>query len=271
MVAGEHQRDEHAGDLVGGEAQVAVLVLDGHQNVEHVAVGFVLGRIGNPLVHDFLDQRHEADAGLVADAEAFDRQVRVDVAQRVGAPLQLVIEVREAGVQLVAELQPDQAGGRGVDGQLGEEVEQVDLALITPVGHHLSHFALDGDGVAFHVLATQSRVVQHFLTALGAGVEDHALAEDGRHERVRLGLVQILVGRTEEELVGPGAGEQDDVLAGQLEPADVAAFVAHPLHQPDRVGAELLEVAVFFLAAGHTRHAQLGSHEFSASSSTFSC
>ena len=108
--------------------------------------------------------------------------------------------------------------------------------------------------MALHVLAAQRGVVQHLLAPLGAGVEHHALAEDRRHERVGLGLVEILVGGTEEELVGFGAGQQDDVLVGQLEPADVAALLADALHQPDRVGAEFLEVTVLFLAAGNPRH-----------------
>ncbi|CKS11858.1 Uncharacterised protein [Mycobacterium tuberculosis] len=44
------------------------------------------------------------------------------------------------------------------------------------------------------------------------------------------------------------AGQQHDLLPGQLEGTDVSAFVADPLHQPDRIGAELLEVAVFVVA-----------------------
>ncbi len=118
----------------------------------------------------------------------------------------------------------------------------------------LCDFVLDGGGVTLHVLATQRGVVQHLAAPLRAGVEHHTLAEDRRHEGVRRGLVEILVGGTEEELVRVGAGEQDDVLVGQLEPADVTALVADPLHQPDRVGAELLEMAVFFFAAGDARH-----------------
>ena len=46
------------------------------------------------------------------------------------------------------------------------------------------------------------------------------------------------------------AGQEDDVLVDQLEPADVAAFVPDALHQSDRVGAELLEVAVLLFATG---------------------
>ena len=217
-----------------------------------------------PLVHDLLHQRNELDARLVAAPEALDRQVRVDVAQRVGAALELVVVLREPVVELLAELQPDQAGRRGVDGQLGEEVEQFDLAFVAPVGDHLLDFALDGGGVALHLLAAQRGVVQHLLAPLGAGVEHHALAEDRRHERVGLGLVEILVGGAEEELVGLGAGQQDDVLVDQLEPADVAALVADALHQTDRVGAEFLEVAVFFFAAGNPRHDR-GGHVMTAS------
>jgi len=37
----------------------AVLVLDGDQHVEHVAVGLVLRRIRQPSVHDLLHQRDE--------------------------------------------------------------------------------------------------------------------------------------------------------------------------------------------------------------------
>ena len=42
VVPGEHHRDEHARDHVGGEARRAVLLADRHQDVEEVAV--VVGR-----------------------------------------------------------------------------------------------------------------------------------------------------------------------------------------------------------------------------------
>ena len=44
------------------------------------------------------------------------------------------------------------------------------------------------------------------------------------------------------------------MLVGQPEPADVAALVADAVHQADRVGAQLLEVAVLVLAAGYPGH-----------------
>ena len=55
------------------------------------------------------------------------------------------------------------------------------------------------------------------LRRSGLGVEHHALAEDRRHERVRLGLVEVVVGRPEEELVGLRPGQEDDLLVGQPE------------------------------------------------------
>ena len=88
VVAGEHQRDEHAGDLVGGESQVAVVTGDRHQHVEHVSVGLVGGRVGDPAVHDLGNQSDQTLAGLVADPETLDRQIRVDVAEWVGAALE---------------------------------------------------------------------------------------------------------------------------------------------------------------------------------------
>ena len=102
--------------------------------------------------------------------------------------------------------------------------------------------------MAAHVVAAQRGVVQHLLAALGARVEHHALAEDRCHEGVGLGLVEVFVGGPEEELVALGAGQQDHLLAGELEVADIAALITHPLHQSDRVGAELVEVAVLGLS-----------------------
>ena len=67
--------------------RVALLVTDGDQDVEHVAIALVLRRVGDPVVHDILDQLHQPEPRLVAQPEALDRQVRVDVAQRIGALL----------------------------------------------------------------------------------------------------------------------------------------------------------------------------------------
>ena len=103
--------------------------------------------------------------------------------------------------------------------------------------------------MAAHELVPQRLVVEHLAPALGRGVEDHALAEDGRHERVGLGLVEQLLGGPEEPFVGLGPGEQDHVLVGQPELAHVAALGPGPAHEPDGVAPQLLQMAVLVLAA----------------------
>ena len=106
------------------------------------------------------------------------------------------------------------------------------------------HLVGDGGGVAPHELVPQRLVVEHLPTALREGVEDHALAEDGGHERVGLGLVEHLLGGPEEELVGLGPAQQHHVPVGQAELPDVAALGPDPGHEADRVDPQLLEVAV---------------------------
>ncbi len=206
-MAGEHHRDEDAGDLVGAEPFLAVLVLDGDEDVEHVAVLLALRRVRDASVHDLLHECHESVAGLVASPETLDRRVGIDEGQCVGALLEVVVEVGESSVELVAELLADQAGRRRVDGHFGEEFEQVDIAFVAPAGDHVLHLAVDGRRVAPHLFATQRRIVQHLLAAFGAGVEDDALTEDRLHERIGGLLVEILVRGTEEELVGLRTGE----------------------------------------------------------------
>ena len=51
------------------------------------------------------------------------------------------------------------------------------------------------------------------------------------------------VGCSEEGLVGLGAGDQDDVLVGEPEPPDVAALLADPAEQADRVDPHLRQVS----------------------------
>src|SRR5699024_7380007 len=133
---------------------------------------------------------------------------------------------------------------------LGEPLEQIDLALISPVVHHALDLVGDGDGVPAHVLTAQGGVVQHLGAALGAGVEHDALAEHRGHEGVRGCLVERLVGRAEERLVGRRAGGEADVAVGDLEHAELATFLTDPPEQADRVLAQLVHVAELALAAG---------------------
>nr|WP_287378790.1 hypothetical protein [Candidatus Microthrix sp.] len=203
------------------------------------------GRLGGPScgrgspVHDLLHQLDQRDAGGVTGTEAGDVGVGVDVGQGVGAPLQVVVQLGESAVELLAKPSPDQARRRRVDRQFGEPVEQVDLATVAPAGDHLVHLALDRLGVAAHVGVTQRLVAQHLPSPLGGRIEHDALAKDRRHERVGGGLVEVLVLGPEEDLVGLRTAEQHDLLVGQRELADVAALVAHPLHQSNRVAPQL--------------------------------
>ena len=175
--------------------------------------------------------------------EALDVGVGVDEGDGVGALLQVVEELGEAPVELLAEPLADEAGRRGVDEELGEPLEHVDLALVLPGGHHALDLTGDGGGVAPHELVAQRLVVQHLPPSLGRRVEDHALTEDRGHEGIGLGLVEDLLGRPEEELVRLGTAEQYHVTGGQPEHPDVAALVPDALHEGDRVDPEFLEVA----------------------------
>src|SRR5262249_28243288 len=84
---------------------------------------------------------------------------------------------------------------------------------------------------------------ERLLALLRAGVEHDALAEDRRHERIRRGLVELLVGGAEERLLRLLAREHDDALAREPELADLAALVAHALEQLERRAPHLEQVA----------------------------
>ena len=243
VVPGEHHRDEHAGDLVGGERGVAVFVAHRQQHVDEVHVVLVGCRLREPLGLDALDPLHQRGPGRVTTAEALDVEVGIDERQRVGALFEVVEQVRIGHVEFLAELVSDQARRGGVDEQLGEPVEQVDLSLVVPLLDHPGHLGRDRLRVAAHELVAQRLVVEHPAAFLGSGVEDHSLTEHGGHEGIRRCLVELLVRGAEEHLVGLGTGEQHDVLVGKSELADVAALRAHPAHEADRIRAQLLEVA----------------------------
>ncbi len=150
-------------------------------------------------------------------AEALDVGVGVDVGDGVGATLEVVVQGREPPVELLAEPPADQARGRRVDRELREPVEQVDVATVGRLRQHAIDLGGDGLGVTAHELVAQRLVVEGLAPLLGRGVEHHALAEDRCHERVGLGLVEVLLGCPEEDLVRLRPGEQHHVLVGQPE------------------------------------------------------
>ena len=82
-MPGEHHRDEHAGDLVGGEHRGTVLGAQHHQHVEQVAVLARGPGQCRASVDDRLHQVDQPEPGRVASGEALDRRVRVDLVQAI--------------------------------------------------------------------------------------------------------------------------------------------------------------------------------------------
>ena len=240
VVPGEHHRDEHAGDLVVAEAALPFLVAEAVEHLEEVGA---LGAAAFAFGEDALDAGDQRAPGAVARAQGRDRQVGVHVGEGVGAALQVHEERSDVGAQLFAELGADQARGARVERQLGEEIEQVDLAALPPAGGHALHLGGDLLRVASHEAVAQRLVAHGLLALLRAGVEHDALAEDGLHEGVGGGLVELLVGRAEEGLLGFLTGQQRDAMTDEPELADLSALATQPGHQGERVAPELEQVA----------------------------
>ena len=125
-------------------------------------------------LEDALQDRDQAPARGVAAPEGGQRQVGVHVGEGVGALLEIVEDRDQLGRQLLAERLPDQARARRVDRELGEEVEQIDLAPLAPARDRALGLRRDHLGVAAHHLVAQRLVAQRLLALLGRRVEDHA-------------------------------------------------------------------------------------------------
>src|ERR1700722_12530753 len=92
------------------------------------------------------------EMNMPVTVEALDVGVGIDVSDRIRSLFEVVVEPGEAAVELAAEARADEAGRGCVDRQLGEPLQQVDLTLVVPPGHHLLHLARDGGGVPAHEL-----------------------------------------------------------------------------------------------------------------------
>ncbi len=238
-MAREHHRDEHPGHLVDRVAGLPALVADRQQHVEELALA--VGPGGAPLEH-LGEQLHQPSARAVAAAEGGQRQVGVHVGDRIRPLLELVEDAVVLGRELLAKFGPDQARARGVEGELGEEVEQVDLPRVAQLLHHAAGLVGDRLGVTAHHLVAQRLVLHRLPTLLGVAVEEHTAPEHRRHEGIGGGLVELLLVGPEEGLLGPLTGEQHHPVAGEVHLADLAALAAHAREQLDRVLAQLEQV-----------------------------
>ena len=95
---------------------------------------YVIDKLISYLSNDFIvdDESIRASLKEMNGFQVIDRRnylkVDIHVGERIGALLEGVVEVPEPAVELQAELPADEAGARRVDRELGEPVEQVDLA-----------------------------------------------------------------------------------------------------------------------------------------------
>src|SRR4029453_7673203 len=129
----EHQRDEHAGDRLDVEARRAVRISDPAQHLEEI---LALAALALAALEDRLQVRDQLPPGAVALAERRQRQVGIHVRDRIRAALEIGEERDELGTELLAELGADQRATRRVDGELREELEQIDAAALAPAGDH---------------------------------------------------------------------------------------------------------------------------------------
>ena len=109
MVTSEHHRDEDARHLIRAEPQGTLLIPDRHQDVQEVSILLRWRRRRLPLVHDLLDERDEIESGCISHSERLDVGVGVDEGERIGALLEVVVEIGEASIELQAEAATDQA------------------------------------------------------------------------------------------------------------------------------------------------------------------
>jgi hypothetical protein len=155
-----------------------------------------------------------------------------------------VIELGEPAIEVGPELPADEAGRRCVDRELGEPVEEIDLTAGSGRVDHPLDLVRDRGGVAAHELVVQGLIVQRLPPLLRRCIEHDAGSEDRLHERIRLGLIQQLLGGPEEGLVGLRSAHEHDVPVAELELPDGAAFVADAPHEPDGIEPELVEMAL---------------------------
>ena len=136
VVPGEHQGNEHAGDLVDGIAGLSVFVLEAEQYIEEF--GYRI-RIVTPLLENFRQHAYEPLPGPIARAKCRQGKMGVHVCNRIGSLLEFVEDLKIFRSQRFPELLSDQTRTGGIDRQFGEEVEQIDFTAIAQPRHHAAN------------------------------------------------------------------------------------------------------------------------------------
>ena len=220
VVAGEHDRQDQARDLVLGQrAAVGVARLD--QRLEDILVD--LGVVA-PRRDDLPDQLHHLHARPVAPAHRRQRQIRREETDDINAALEVVIELRELLREIVTHLLAEQAAGRGVERDLVADLEHVDHALVAPLTKTVLGLGDEAVRVGAQPGVAQRRVeeAELLLHDVGLGVVGDALAEHRRHQLVGLALADLLVLEPKVLLLRRVAGHRHADRARQAQAEDVA-------------------------------------------------
>mmetsp|Transcript_17716 Transcript_17716/g.30676 ORF Transcript_17716/g.30676 Transcript_17716/m.30676 type:complete len:263 (-) Transcript_17716:518-1306(-) len=115
VLPSKQQRDQHPRDLFVGQAR-AVLVLRGHQRVDEVVRHLFSGRHALPTcVQHATEQFDHGQTRPVAPAVRLDGQVREEDADGLHALIQIVVQPRDFGVELLSDLFTHQTAAGGED------------------------------------------------------------------------------------------------------------------------------------------------------------
>mmetsp|Transcript_35408 Transcript_35408/g.94929 ORF Transcript_35408/g.94929 Transcript_35408/m.94929 type:complete len:495 (-) Transcript_35408:194-1678(-) len=226
VLSREEQGDEQASDLVVG-ILLPALVLHINEHLEDVRVVLRLLRVGPALLDHLAEELHHLLARVVARLVRRDRRVREEEGEGGDALVKVVVEMRDLSEEVLAHVVAVEAARGGEDGEVGEDREQVDLALLAPALDEILRLFHDLRHIRFEPVGAEALGhVEHLLLPhLGLGVVHHVGAEHSLHEAVHLGLREHRVGRFEEGRRHVGPDQKGEVLA----------------HHPDRVDrAELL-------------------------------
>lgn len=129
MLAGHEDGDHEVGDLLLGHL-AAVLVLGLEEGLDDVGVVLVAG--GDTLANDLHEEGAHVDVGGIPPPVAGEGQVGEEEVEGGEALVEVVVEVGDTLVELLAHLVAEEGAAGGHDDHLGEGLEEIHNTLITP-------------------------------------------------------------------------------------------------------------------------------------------